>query len=50
MQGVILRLKIQDNYLKQRYAKAMLGVINKLYNQDNYLKQRYAKYMPKKTT
>ena len=32
MPGVIIRLKIQDNYLKQRYAKDM-----QRYGKDNYL-------------
>ena len=32
MQGVIMRLQIQDNYLKQKYAKCMP------YGKGNYLK------------
>ena len=47
MPKVILRLKIQGKYLKQRYAKHMPGVIQRLQVQDNYLKQIYAKYMPR---
>ena len=50
MPGVILRLQIQDNYLKQRYAKDMPRVIMRLKISDNYLKQRYAKDMPRVKT
>ena len=43
-------LQIQDNYLKQIYAKDLQGVFPRLQIQDNYLKQKYSKDMPKTTT
>ena len=43
--GEIPRLQIQDNYLKQRYAKDMPRVNPRLQIQYKYLKQRYAKEM-----
>ena len=46
MPGVILRLQIQDDCLKQRLLKDMPGVTVRLQIQDNYLKQIYAKEMP----
>ena len=41
------KLQIQDNYLKQIYAKDISGVILRLKIQENFLKKRYANNMPK---